>query len=272
MNVRFKFPAGGQVIRVPLTISIPDYKTIEDLENLDMLITAKDHLPITLGIEVLCDSILSYILSPDNVQASLAISLNKLRDELILRAKDNVPAWVRVNAEITEAIGMILNAYRSDANLAIDLVGESIFENGMTITAKDAVDMLKHTYPEIAENAEMILSARDNVVIESIRQSLGELNNKMIIREGCRITLIGDLDPMQTGALDPDVVPDITLEPIQPHLEVGIIEDGDGEVSLAIRACDDVRAVKTEPVKIAHIDPNRLGELDDDPVPDGRTV
>lgn len=272
MNVRFKFPAGGQVIRVPLTISIPDSKIITGLEEDEMVIIANNNLPITLGVEVLCDSILSIIKASDRVSIDIAIALEQIASALIIRAKDNIPAWTRIDAEITEAIGMVLRAYQTSPDLAIDLVGESVFENGMTITAPEAVQMLANISPEIAENAELILSSNNNVEIGPIREFLEQISNKMTIEHGARVTLIGDLDPQQTGVLDPDAIPDIIRTPLQPYLEVGILEDGEGELSLAIRASDDVQAIKTEPVVIAYLDPKQIGELDPDKVPDGRTV
>lgn len=272
MGVRFKFPAGGQVIRVPLTISIPNQRTITDLEDLELIITANDNLPLSLGVDVLCDSIFSIIKASDLVLPSLAISLDRMIAELKVKSENNVPAWIRIDEDIVEAIGMVLNAYQTDTDVLIDLVGSDVFENGMVIDAKDAVEISAAISPKIAQSAEMVLRACNNVEIGSVRQTLENLSNSIQIENGARVTLIGDLDPYQTGQLDPDKIPDITLVPVQPYLEVGIIEGGDGEISLAIRGSDDVRAIKTEPVKIAHIDPNTVGELDPDPVPDGRTV
>lgn len=272
MVIRFKFPAGGQVIKVPLTISIPDKKTITDLSESELIINANDNLPLSLGIEVLCDSILSIITASDLVQPLLQISVEQVFADLKIAANDNVPAWVRIDGDIVEAIGMILNAYQSDTSQVVDLVGEDVFENGLTISANDAVDMSASISPNIRQMAGMILSADNGVEIASIRQTLDELSNKIAITEGSKITLIGDLDPLSTGFLDPDVIPDLTTVPVNPYLQVGILEDGEGALDLVIRACDDVQTIKTEPVKIAHIDPNKIGELDPDPVPDGRTV
>lgn len=167
-----------------------------------------------------------------------------------------MPAWIRIDENIVEAIGVILNAYQTDADILVDLTGNDAFENGMVIDIKDAVEISAAIRPEIAQNAGMILRACNNIEIGPIRQTLESLSNTIRIEEGSRITLIGDLDPFQTGQLDLDRIPDVT--PVQPYLEVGIIEDGEGALSLAIRASDDVEIITTEPVSVASIGSNTV--------------
>lgn len=271
MGVRIKFPAGGQVIRVPLTISIPNQKA-PNLNELEMYILAHGNLPLSLRVKLLCDSIYSTITASGNVSTSVAIALEHLTASLIHQVSNRVPAWIRIDEDITGAIGMVLRAFQSDANVLIDLVGESAFENGMTISVDDAVEAMLETNPNLVHDAGLILQSGGNVEIASIRHTLELMSNQMMIDEGSRITLIGELDPEQTGDLDPNAVPDVIRSPIQPYLEIGIVENDEGRVSLELRACDDVKAIRTEPVMIGFIDPNKIGELDPDHIPDGRTV
>ena len=271
MAVRIKFPAGGQVIRVPLTISIPQTSRLVPNE-LETYIIAHGNLPLSIRAQLLCDSILSIIQTSNNVSTSVAIQLKRIIDELVLGVSNRVESWIRVDEDIVNSIGMTLNAYYTNAQVLIDLVGESAFESGLVISASDAADMLVQMNPNLKEDADLILRNANDVVIASIDTMLGTLSNQIIIDEGAHITLIGDIDPEHTGTLDPTVIPDITKAPTQPYLEIGLIENDEGRLNLEIRAADDVRAIRTEPVLIGYIDPNTIGELDPDHVPDGRIV
>lgn len=148
MRVRFNFPAGGQVIRVPLTISIPKYETLSDLESLEFVITSSDRVPLSVLVDLICDSDISRIISPDDIQVSIAKQVESLTDSMSITGAAQVPR----------------------------------------------------------------------------------------------------------------------------HIDVGILNDGDGELGLTITASDSVFVYRSEPLTIGDIDPDSVGFLDPSPVPDGRTL
>ena len=201
-----------------------------------------------------------------NAETDKYIDVNQIAHDLILTARNGVETHIHLSAQNVEMLAMVIAAYETNPHSVIDVARNAIFDSRLTISAQEDTEV----HPAIQiENIhdDLVLTVANGIEIP-ITKALRNINNAFEFDLSRRVMRIKNWDVEDLQATDEWKMNQKIEIPFELALDIDILEDDHGVLSLVLRASDDVNTVVTHPVVIGTIDPERLSELDPFFIPD----
>lgn len=236
----------------------------------DLVIATSNLTPVQYAIAAMCDELKAMLVAHGNVSTDLHIAFDEVRNNLVLAAADNLETSIGVDANIVEQIAMIIEAYETEPTIAIEMAKDAVIQNNLVLHAANGVQTLPTI--EIAEaNNDLIIRTDNGIEIGPIAQSLDQISNTMEFNLSKRLMKITHWDPEILGETDSWTLGRMIDIPFEVALDIALVEDGEGNLQMVLKAKDNTGTVVSHPIVIGTLDLKKIGELDPDTIPDATT-
>ena len=253
---------------IPFYVDMVRNKSI-DVNGTGMVISVDGLTPLQLAIAMAIRTGL-VIIARDGVETNHGVNLERIIDQMIISANNDIPVSYRVSADIVERIGMIIQASEADTNSVINYARDSLIRDNLVLESHGHTMVQPSIQLEECDN-DLVIRVADGIEIGPIARSMEELRSTMEFDLNKKIAHIKDWDPNLLAGVDEWTIGKRLDVPFEMALDVGILEDDDGKIDLVLYAKDNVGTIITYPIKIGTIDPKKLSALDSYFIPDATT-
>lgn len=271
MIIRFPFLADSRIIKFSFYAdSIPKWEEIVP-DDIALIIRAHDNVEVWPTIYAIPNSIGMVIKAEDNVEiTNIATSLDLYESAMRLVCNHlDVNIATSILNDGDGNLSMVIKADETEPTILIDAARTALFKTWLRIAASNGIDFSQEVEP-VLEECDTYIHAHNGVEVGPINQNLERLSALMKLADSQNPRIIDEIDPLRDGIIDLMKIEDLDYDEqlVDLHLEIGALEDDDGNIKLVIRAVDDLHVIRGTPVTIGTLDPQKIGELDGAVIPD----